>query len=134
MFQSKVASFNADRRLGVTANPVNFDQGHPLYRAIAGLSALRTSHAALRSGRQVVRNYSSASGLFAVSRLDPASGREIVVAFNTATEPLTARVEVDTASQRFNALHGQCAASSAAPGSYEVTLGPLDFVVCAAGE
>jgi hypothetical protein len=72
--------------------------------------------------------------LFAVSRLDPASGREIVIAFNTAIEPLTARVEVDTDSHRFSALHGQCAANPAAPGSYEVNLAPLDFVVCAAGE
>lgn len=135
MFQSHVASYNADRRLGrVAVDPVNFDRSHPLYRAIAQLSALRTSQAALRSGRQVVRNYSSEPGLFAVSRFDPASGREIVVAFNTSTEPLTARVEVEAASQRFSALHGQCAARAAAPGSYEVTLGPLDFVVCATGE
>jgi glycosidase len=131
MFQSQVASYNADRRLGVSANAVTFDQSHPLYRVIAKLSALRTAHAALRSGRQIVRYYSSKPGLFAVSRLDPASGREIVIAFNTATEPLTARVEVDTASQRFSALHGQCVASVTAPGSYEVTLAPLDFVVCA---
>lgn len=134
MFQSQVATYNADRRLGVPADPGNFDQSHPLYRAIAKLSALRKSHAALRSGRQVVRNYSSNPGLFAVSRLDPASGREIVIAFNTAIEPLTARVEVDTASQRFSALHGQCSAAAVAPGSYEVTLAPLDFAVCAAGE
>jgi glycosidase len=131
MFQSQVASYNADRRLGVAATSVIFDRSHPLYRVIAKLSALRTAHAALRSGRQIVRYYSSKPGLFAVSRLDPASGREIVIAFNTATEPLTARVEVDTASQRFSALHGQCVASVTAPGSYEVTLAPLDFVVCA---
>lgn len=134
MFRSQVATYLADRRLGVPANRVSFDQAHPLYRTIAMLSALRTSHAALRSGRQIVRNYSSKPGLFAVSRVDPASGREIIVAFNTATEPLTARVEVDITSQHFSALHGQCSATAIAPGSYEVTLSPLDYVVCAAGE
>jgi glycosidase len=137
MFASQVPSYRADRRIGVTGASTSqaaFDQGHPLYRTIAELSALRASHEALRRGRQVVRSSSEKPGLFAVSRLDPASGREIVIAFNTGTEPLNAAMEVATTSRHFSALHGVCAATAAAPGSYRVTLAPLDFAVCAAGE
>jgi glycosidase len=137
MFPSQVRAFNADRRIGTTgasSGAAAFDQSHPLYRTIAELSALRSAHEALRRGRQIVRNSAAKPGLFAVSRLDPASGREIVIAFNTGTEALTAPVEVAATSQRFRALHGECAATAVAPGSYQVTLAPLDFVICAAGE
>jgi glycosidase len=134
MFTSQVKTYLADRRIGVTPNQVNFDKQHPIYRELAQLSALRTANVALRRGPQTVRNYSEKSGLFAVSRLDQASGREIIIAFNTSTEPLTARVEVDTNSQHFSSLHGTCASKAVAPGSYELTLAPLDFVVCAAGD
>ena len=57
------------------------------------LRRLRRDHAALRRGRQVVRNYAEKPGLFAVSRIDPQTGREIVIAFNTSTAPIEANVE-----------------------------------------
>ena len=88
----------------------------------------------MRSGRQLVRNYSESPGLFAVSRLDPATGREIAIAFNTSLQPLTTTMEVDAGSRRFTALYGQCESEVAAPGSYRVMLAPLDYIVCAAGE
>ena len=130
---SRTPSYMADRRIGAGQDPSNFDLGHPIARAIIQLSALRRGHAALRSGRQVVRNYSDFPGLFAVSRLDPATGREIAIAFNTSLQPLTTTMEVDAGSRRFSALYGRCESEVAAPGSYRVVLAPLDFVVCAAG-
>lgn len=136
MFVSQVPAYAADRRIGMagaSSSQAAFDQHHPLYRSIAELSALRTGQAALRRGRQIVRHSSAKPGLFAVSRLDPASGREIVIAFNTGTEALTALVEVAMTSLRFTALHGECAKGAVAPGSYRVALAPLDFTVCAAG-
>ena len=111
-----------------------FDLEHPIARAIVKLSALRRAHAALRSGRQQVRNYSDSPGLFAVSRIDPATGREIAIAFNTSLQPLSTQIEVDASSRRFTALYGNCESEAAAPGSYRVALAPLDFVVCAAGD
>jgi glycosidase len=138
MFASKVATYNADKRIGVVAaSPAGtaaFNPAHPLYRTIAELSVLRTSHNALRRGRQIVRNYSAEPGLFAVSRIDADTGREIVVAFNTGMQPLTAHVEISVDSSVFTSLHGQCAPTAVAPGSYEVTIAPLDFIVCAAGD
>ncbi len=136
MFASKVASYNDQHLLGTMATTAqsNFNPNHPLYRALQELARLRTSEPALRRGRQIVRNYSDKPGLFAVSRIDPQSGRELVVAFNTSTAALDAQVEVDSGSQHFHALRGQCAASVSAPGSYRVQIAPLDFIVCAAEE
>jgi neopullulanase len=134
MMTSRTASYLADRRIGVGRNPPNFDLHHPVARALVKLSALRREHAALRSGRQVVRNYADSPGLFAVSRLDPVTGREIAIAFNTSLQPLATTMEVAAGSRLFTALYGRCEGEVAAPGSYRVTLAPLDFVVCAAGD
>jgi len=134
MFASKVALYNAEKLIGSqsTTAVANFNRAHPIYRAIAELARLRQANLALRSGRQIVRNYSEKPGLFAVSRVDPDTGREILIAFNTSTAPLEAQVEVDARSSRFEALAGTCAPGASAPGSYHVSLKPLDFVVCAA--
>jgi glycosidase len=134
LFASKVALYDSEKLLGTastTAN-ANFNPSHPIYRAMAALAALRKQYPALARGRQVVRAASDQPGLFAVSRIDPASGREIVIAFNTATVPLEARIEVDAAAQSFASLHGTCAAAPEAPASYRVRLAPLDYVICAA--
>ena len=112
----------------------NFNLEHPIAQQIAKLSAVRRTHAALRSGRQVVRNYADSPGLFAVSRIDPTTGREIAIAFNTSLQPLSTVIEVDAGSRRFSALYGHCESEVSAPGSYRVALAPLDFVVCAAGD
>ena len=139
MMKSRTPSYMEDRRIGIRLKPdpqakSNFDLEHPIAKEIAQLSALRRAHAALRSGRQVVRNYADSPGLFAVSRIDPASGREIAIAFNTSLQPLATMMEVDVGSRRFAALYGHCESEVSAPGSYRVVLAPLDFVVCAAGD
>ena len=141
MMKSQTPSYIEDRRVGVRLKPdpqekssSNFDLEHPIAIEIAKLSAVRRAHAALRSGRQVVRNYSDSPGLFAVSRIDPITGREIAIAFNTSLQPLSTMIEVDAVSRRFSALYGHCESEVSAPGSYRVVLAPLDFVVCAAGD
>ena len=52
--------------------------------------------------------------------------------FNTATAPVTRRVEVEVASRRFTALAGPCASTATAPASVTVTLPPLGYAICAA--
>ena len=71
-------------------------------------------------------------GLFAVSRFDPETGREVVLAFNTATAPVSAQILVETRSTDFVARHGDCAPKASAPGSLSVTVPPLDYVICTA--
>jgi glycosidase len=136
MFPSKVASYNDNKLIGTKATTAdsNFDQKHPLYLTMAKLAGLRLGNAALTRGKQIIRNYDEKPGLFAVSRIDPASGRELLIAFNTSTTPITRNVEVSTSSVNFQPLYGACRAKSTAPGSYSVTIAPLDFIVCAAGE
>jgi glycosidase len=131
MFPSKVASYNDNTLVGTTATTAdaNFDTDAPLYKAIAEMAAIRTAHPALQRGEQRVRSYGDTPGLFAFSRLDSAGG-EILAAFNTGTEPLEAQVQVETGSLKWTTLHGDCAASASAPGSYRVKIEPLSFVVC----
>jgi glycosidase len=135
MFASRVASYNSEPLLGTDATTAHasFNRQHPLYRAIARLASLRRSHAALRDGAQLVRADASAPGLFAVSRLDPHSGRELLIAFNTSTAAVNAQVTIDASSGNFSSLVGSCEASASAPGSYHVEVPPLDYIVCAAG-
>jgi len=112
----------------------HFDRQHPLYQAFADLVRLRESTPALRRGRQITRSAGPEPGLLAISRFDPASGREVLIAFNTSTAPVSARVRVNVSSQHFSSLHGQCSTEITASGSYSVTLAPLDYVICGARE
>jgi hypothetical protein len=70
-------------------------------------------------------------GLFAVSRIDPDSGREILVAFNTSTAPVSAQVAVNADSRHFTSLLGHCDAEPTTQGSYRVAIAPLEYVICA---
>jgi neopullulanase len=132
MFASQVASYNDNRLIGTKATTAqaNFDSSHPLYTAIASLAKLRREQPTLRYGEQILRRFGDDPGLFAVSRIDPQTGREIMVAFNTSTQSLQGNVEVDARAERFVSLHGECAANVGAPGSLPVKLAPLGFVVC----
>ncbi|NCA02841.1 MAG: alpha-amylase, partial [Sphingomonadaceae bacterium] len=126
MFPSKVAIYNDNDLVGTDATTAvsNFDETHPLYREIAALAALRTAHAALRRGRQIIRNYSDKPGLFALSRVDAQSGEEVLAVFNTSTQPLTAHVEVDPRHTNFTALRGTCPVAPKAPGQLAISLAP----------
>lgn len=134
MFASKVAVYNDNVLLGTksTTAQANFDEAHPLYRLIADLAKLRVAHPALTRGRTVVRAAGQEAGLFAVSRIDAASGEEVLLVFNTATKSISANVAIDPATTRFSALRGRCPAAPAAPGSVAITLAPLDFMICKA--
>ena len=133
MFATKVNSYLHDRTLGGgEVGGSHFDSQHPLYRIIAELARLRAGHPALRRGRQIVRASGTAPGLFAVSRIDPAKGTEIVIAFNTSMSLISAQIVTEPGSLRFNSLYGSCRDSVAAPGSYRVEVPPLGFVVCEA--
>jgi glycosidase len=134
MFPSKVAVYNDNDLVGTDATTAvsNFDTNHPLYRLIATIAKVRADTPALRRGRQLVRASGQKPGLFAASRFDPDSGKEVLLLFNTSTQPISQNVVVEVGSQRFSALAGQCATEASAPGSLRVTLPPLGYAVCAA--
>ncbi len=133
MFASKTATYNAERLIGTSARNAQsrFGTDDPLYKAISTLAMLRRANAALREGEQVVRNYARTPGIFAVSRLDPRNGTEILIAFNTSLQAIDAQVEVDAHSRGFRSLHGNCAPAESAPGSYRVQVPALDYLICA---
>ncbi|MFY9352002.1 MAG: alpha-amylase family glycosyl hydrolase [Sphingobium sp.] len=134
MFASKVAEYNADSLIGTAATTArdNFEAGHPLYREIARLARIRRETPALSRGATILRASSDKPGLFAVSRIDPLTGREVVLAFNTSAAPLSGHIAVDPASGGFTALAGPCPAAPAAPGSIALTLPAFGYAVCAA--
>ena len=134
MFPSKVAVYNDNELIGTDATTArsNFDPDHPLYRAFARLAKLRQDHVAFRRGEQRIRTYAEKPGLFAVSRIDAASGQEILLAFNTSNAPLSANVAVDPLKNNYTALYGDCPARSAAPGQLAIKLPPLGYMICKA--
>jgi len=118
-----------------TTAAANFTPGHPLYQAIARLAQIRQSTPALWDGRTILRASGASGegpGLFAVSRLDPKTGAEVLLAFNTSDRPITAQVSVAAATGRFNALSGPCPAAPAAPGSATISLPAFGYAICAA--
>ena len=112
----------------------NFDTNHPLYRQIATLADVRKATPALYAGSTVGRAFADKPGLFAVSRIDPQTGQEVVLAFNTSNQPITQRVAVEPRSLTFKPLAGQCALAADAPGSLTITLPAFGYAVCAAQE
>ena len=134
MFASQVAEYNDDALIGTTATTArdNFDAAHPLYREIAKLAQIRRDTPALSRGATILRASSDQPGLFAVSRIDPDTGREVVIAFNTSAAALSGNIAVDPASGGFTALAGPCPATPAAPGSIALALPAFGYAVCAA--
>ena len=134
MFASRVAEYNADTLIGTDATTAsdNFDPAHPLYRAIARLAKIRRETPALTRGATVLRASSDKPGLFAVSRIDPQTGREVVLAFNMSAAALSGSIAVDPASGGFASLTGPCPAAPVAPGSIAITLPAFGYAVCAA--
>jgi glycosidase len=132
MFASRVASYNEDKLLGTssTTAQANFNPQHPLYREIATLARIRTSHPALTRGLQLIRYSDDKPGLFAVSRFDPGTGREMLLLFNSSAAPVRQNVRVETRSTAFETLAGNCAPAASAPGSVAVDLPPLSYAIC----
>jgi glycosidase len=132
MFSSKVASYNAEPLIGTGATTAtdSFNPQRPLYREIAELARIRTSHRALTRGLQLIRFASDKPGLFAVSRFDPSDGREMLLLFNTSAAPIHQNVRVETRSTGFETLAGACPARAAAPGTVAVDLPAFGYAIC----
>lgn len=88
MMPSLVASYNDNNLLGTDATTAedNFDQDHPIYRALSNYADVYKAHPALRHGAQYVRYASQKAGLFAFSRVMPEAREEYLVVFNTSTQ------------------------------------------------
>jgi glycosidase len=134
LFASMVATYTDNRLVGTARTHAvdNYATDHPLYRHIAQLAKLRAATPALRRGRQLLRYAGDKPGLLAISRFDPDTGKEVLIAFNTGVQPITAQVQVEPRSLAFDGLLGACAAQASAPGSVTVTLPAFGAIACAA--
>ncbi len=134
MFTSRVATYNDNRLLGTTKTTAtaSFGEDNPMFREIASLARVRLATPALTRGRQVLRARGAEPGLLAISRFDPKTGAEVLLAFNTSDKPITGAVQVEVGSMRWKALAGPCPTRSAAPASVSIALPAFGYAVCAA--
>lgn len=121
MFPSQVASYNDNRLIGSTATHAddNFDTNHPIYRAIARMTALYHAEPGLRRGRQAVLLAEDQAGLLVLERRYQ-DARYLVV-FNNAEQPRQAVIAKPSVSGRWELLHGQ-AEGDLVPKNDELTL------------
>ena len=136
MFASRVADYLDDDLLGTDRTHAvdQYDAGHPLYRTIAALGALRAAHPVLRDGLQVTRHAADGQGVFAFSRADRGSRTEYLVAANNATTAQTVTVDTWSAGTRFAAVYGAGGGLTAgADGRVTLTVPALSTVVYRAG-
>jgi hypothetical protein len=87
-------------------------------------------HPALTRGLQLVRFAQDKPGLFAVSRFDPAPASEVLLLFNTSTQPIEQNVASRREPALLETLAGQCATRPARRAACASTLPPLGYAVC----
>jgi glycosidase len=126
MFETRVAGYADDRRIGGASGP--FDTGADMYRRLAEMTRVRAADARLRRGRVAVRTADQTPGVLALSRLD--DDGETLVVFNTSDRARDVNVPVETGSDAWRALLGRCPARAAAPGVLSVSVPALGYLVC----
>ncbi|MBV8952067.1 MAG: DUF3459 domain-containing protein, partial [Actinobacteria bacterium] len=97
----------------------SFDVTNPLEAWLTQLAALRDAHPELATGASVVRRASGA--VLVVSRIDAATGREVVVAFNNGTTPATITVPTATPNASWSVAFG----TGTVKGNLTITIPPV---------
>ena len=131
MFPSKVEVYNDNDLIATdkTTADSNFDTDHPMYNAIAEMSALYHEHEVLRRGEHVQRWAEIDGGILAFSRVLEGK-HEALIIMNTRPEPREINVSVDPLSTQFSSIYGTCSAMVETTGVYKAALGGLDYIVC----
>ncbi|MFZ9042165.1 MAG: alpha-amylase family glycosyl hydrolase [Ilumatobacteraceae bacterium] len=134
MFPTATPEYADDDSIGTDATPAddNFDVGHPLYRFIAELNALRRAHPTLVTGSQIVHH--TDGPVFAASRIDRTERIEYVVATNsngslavpTNIDALSADTEFDVV---FGELVGGPTVRSDPDGALRLEVPPVGFAL-----
>ena len=138
MFPSVTKVYTDNDLAGTSASVAesNFDPGHPIYRAIAAMAAVRTAEPALRRGTQLTRHADhdpkDGANALVISRFDPDEHGEVVIAFNAGTAPRTLAFPVDGRARNWQSLSGACPGNSTAAGAYSLTIPATGYVICKA--
>lgn len=132
MFPSKTQSYNDNNLIGTNNSTAisNFDQNHPIYQHIKKMAKIRSNHPALSHGPQKIQGYSEKPGLFSVSRYDPITGAEYILAFNTSSEAISVNSVIGNNADQIEKIDGPCPSTVSAPGSISFTLPPFGHVIC----
>ena len=125
MFPTQVSDWQTQQRVG--SPPIgkgsSFDvTGNPIQAQLRTLSALRDAHPELSTGASVVRY--AQNGVLVVSRIDLASGKEVVVGFNNGTTAAHVTVATATPGASWSIAFG----SGTASGSLALTIPPVSAV------
>ncbi len=106
MFGSRTPEYAEERHLGGgTGAEESLNEQHPLFRAIQELIGIRRKYPALQSGIQITRLGEAQPGLFAFSRIDQQTKREILVVLNNATEPRECPIDVGSPGGNWNQVY-----------------------------
>lgn len=106
MFPTRVPDWQTAERVGEPpiGSGSSFDVTNPLETHLAELAALRDANPELSTGTSVVRYAKQA--VLVVSRIDAATGREVVVAFNNGDTPATVSVKTATPGATWTVAYG----------------------------
>jgi glycosidase len=128
MFPTQVQAWQTEQRVG--GQPIgtgsSFDVTNPLEPFLTGLAALRDAHPELATGASVVRYAQDA--VLVVSRIDAATGREVVVGFNNGDTAAKVTVATATPGANWSIAYGTGTAS----GNLTLTIPPVSAVVATA--
>jgi glycosidase len=126
MFPTQVSDWQTETRVG--SPPIGkgsaFDvAGNPLGVQMKSLAAVRDAHPELATGASVVRVAKAA--VLVVSRLDLATGHEVVTAFNNGATAATVTVPTATPNATWSLVFGTGSAS----GNLRLTIPPVSALV-----
>jgi len=125
MFPTQVSDWQTQARVG--GPPIgkrsSFDGTNPLEAHLKQLAALRDTYPALSVGASVVRRAQNA--VLVVSRIDAATGQEIVVAFNNGPTAATVTVPTATPGASWKVVFG----TGTVKGGLTLTILPVSAVV-----
>ena len=125
MFPTQVSDWQTEKRVGGPAigKGSSFDVTNPLEGHLKQLAGLRDDYPALSTGASVVRRAQDA--VLVVSRIDLASGREVVVAFNNGSAAATVTVPTATPGATWKVVFG----TGTAKGGLTLTIPPVSALV-----
>jgi hypothetical protein len=133
MFPTKVAEWQTEQRLGWLPIGKKSSFGvldHPLEKHMRELAAIRAANPALSTGWTVVRY--ATGPLLIVSRIDPATRKETIVALNSGGARFGVKVQTATPSSEWTSVLGNSPTHSDAGGRLTVGVEALGAVVLTA--
>jgi hypothetical protein len=126
MFPTQVTDWQTEARVG--SPPIGKGSGfdvanNPIGAHLKALAAARDAHPELATGTSVVRLASGA--VLVISRLDLATGHEVITAFNNGTTAATVTVPTSSPNATWSVVFGTGSAS----GNLKLTIPPVSAVV-----